>query len=69
MNDNDEDILSGDIEDALPEEDVVEDDELDLEAPTKPKKDPIDDDAVSLEEEAEEELGEEDEPFDDITNY
>jgi hypothetical protein len=68
---HDDDIVSGDIEDALPEaeEDIDEENpEIDLEA--KKKKDLIDDDnTVSLEDEAEEELDAEDEPYDDITNY
>ena len=71
MNENDEDILSGDIEDALPEpEGDVDEETVDLDLEGKKKKDLIDDDAtVSLEDEAEEELEEEDEPYDDVTNY
>lgn len=70
MNENDEDILGGDIEDALPEsEPDIDEEGVDLDLEGKKKKDLIDDDTVSLEDEAEDELEEEDEPYDDITNY
>ena len=55
------------------DDDVIEpvepvDDELGLEGEEKKKKDLIDDDTVSLEDEIEEELEDDEEPFDDITN-
>ena len=56
-----------DLEPLIPEEPIDDDLDLDDEGhPKKKAKDLIDDDTVSLEDEADEELEDEDEPFDDV---
>lgn len=74
MNEHDDEILGGDIEDALPEEELedeelAEGDDAALDPAGKKKKDLIDEDTVSLDDEADDELEDEEEPYDDITNY
>lgn len=66
---NEDDILKDDEIEGVEDIEDVENEDLELDENGKKKKDLIDEDAVSLEDEAEEELGEEDEPFDDVTNY
>lgn len=56
-----------DDETILPDE-PIEDDELEIEGEEKKKKDLIDEDTESLDDLEEDELEDEEEPFDDITN-
>lgn len=71
IRDDEETPLSDDVLEDLVDEDD-EDLELGVGVDDKKKvieKDLIDDDTVSLDDEADDELEEEEEPFDDITNY